>query len=443
MTILIFTACNRAEHPVEKTKARQSRIALKKGEVVTENIFSYYLPTTYAPAEKLPVFFIFDPHGHGELPLARYYSLAEKYNFILVASNVSKNGLPRNQLNNIIEQFFRKVSFSISFDSNKVFVMGFSGGARVSSIAAVTYPAVQGMVLCGGGLAYQQLIENIKSDVLLLVGKEDFNLPELMNLDTLLDNKCRHLLLHFDGHHQWPDLLTMEDVFLWAVFKMMKNGAIPVKDTLVRNFLAYNDSLFKNISDMYDKKMVLDKIIYFTNTLMDITKYKQQIRYLERCADYKKEMKKFLAIIKKEQEQEQSLSESMLTQSFEWWHATIQMIISDSSQKTLPAMSHKRILNYLSLVAYMQSTGALESQRNNYAGHFIGLYQLIDPDNPEGYYLEAQLAVRKNNPKAAIAALKKAEDLGFSDFDRLNNDLEFMPLLNTVEYQELLDKIRK
>jgi len=177
--------------------------------------------------------------------------------------------------------------------------------------------------------------------------------------------------------------------------------------------------------------------------LTNIKKYRSQLRQIKNSPTYKNYLKKFKQIIAKEQQQEQILVQNMTSQSFDWWQKKINQLVEDSSGNSLQAVSHKRILNYLSLAAYMQCNSALKNHQDSYAGHFIGLYQLIDPKNTEGYYMEAQLAMKKNDVSAVISALQKAMALGFDDFDRINNDQVFMPLFNNPEFQTLLDKIRK
>ncbi len=444
--VATLAACNQGTQDHKKNPAKSVENPVKpsliKENIISTGIFSYYLPSNYTDTVKLPVFFIFDPHGEGKFPLNKYFPLAEKYGFILAASNVSKNGLPQNQIENIIRQFFQKVSSTFSFDRNRIYVMGFSGGARVASIAAMEQRGVRGMILCGGGLAYRGLPQEKKITILSFAGNEDFNLLELMSLDTLLSNSYHHLLLRFHGHHQWPDSLSMENAFYWTLFNEMRDSIIPVNDTLISRFMSVNRKKLGSETNVLSKYLLLKKIVAFADGLTDVKKYRSQLHEIEQSNSYKSFLKKFNRTIIKEKQQEQFLVQNMANQSYEWWQGKIKTLTTDTSGNSLSAVSHKRILNYLSLVAYMQSNNALKENQDNYAGHFIGLYQLIDPENTEGYYMEALLAVRKNNLPDAIAALQKAVKLGFSDFDRMNNEQAFQPLFNSVEFQSLLDKVR-
>jgi len=447
ITVFYFvslTACNQTKAPKQNNSEKPAiKSTMVKGKVTSADVFSYYLPKDYSKTKKLPIIFIFDPHGEGNLPLNKYFPFADQYGFILVASNASKNGLQQKQIEAIIKQFFSKVSESITYDSNRIYVMGFSGGARVASIAAVEQQGVKGMILCGGGLAFDRLPQGINPSVLLFAGREDFNMVELMNLDTLLtETNLRKQLVIFNGHHQWPDSLTMEDAFFWTLFNEMKDSIIPVNDTLINRFLTLNNQKLKIETNVFLKYLLLRKMITFVNGLADVKKQQLQVKAIENSNAYKQYLKNFHKTISKEQLQEESLVQAMGKQSFEWWRHTIAKLSQDTGKGTMAAKSHLRILNYLSLAAYMQCNYTLKSNRNNIAGTFIRLYQIIDPKNPEGYYMEAQLAMRKNNIPATITALQKAIDLGFDDFNRMQNDQDFSRLYNNQDFMELLDKIR-
>ena len=442
--VVSLTACNQTKAPTQNNSEKPAiPLTMVKGKVTSAGIFSYYLPKSYSTTQKLPIIFIFDPHGDGNFPLNKYFPFAEQYSFILVASNVSKNGLQQNQLEGIIKQFFSKVSESITYASNRIYVMGFSGGARVASIAVVEQPGVKGMILCGGGLAFDRLPQGMHPSVLSFAGREDFNMVELMNLDTLLtETNLRNQLLIFNGHHQWPDSLSMEDAFFWTLFNEMKDSIIPVNDTLIDRFLTLNNQKLKIEKNVFLKYLLLRKIVAFADGLTDVEKQRLQLKTIEHSRLYKQYLKNFLQTISKEQQQEQSLVQAMGSQSFEWWKHTIAKLSQDTGKATIAAKSHLRILNYLSLAAYMQCDHTLKSNQDNIAGTFIGLYQLIDPKNSEGYYMEAQLAMRKNNIPATIIALKKAVDLGFDDFNRMQNEQDFARLYNNPDFMKLLDKIR-
>jgi hypothetical protein len=48
------------------------------------NAYEVYLPTGFSKDQKYKTVIFFDPHGAGHLPLEKYKSLADAYNYIFV-----------------------------------------------------------------------------------------------------------------------------------------------------------------------------------------------------------------------------------------------------------------------------------------------------------------------------------------------------------------------
>ena len=60
----------------------------------TTQSYQVYLPTAYTKDKKWPVVFMFDSHGSGQMAVEHAMAAAERYNFILIGSNNSKNNVP-------------------------------------------------------------------------------------------------------------------------------------------------------------------------------------------------------------------------------------------------------------------------------------------------------------------------------------------------------------
>jgi hypothetical protein len=62
-------------------------------KVLADASYSYalYLPANYSPQKRWPVLLAFDPSGEGGYPVGLFAPAAEKYGFIVVGSNNSRN----------------------------------------------------------------------------------------------------------------------------------------------------------------------------------------------------------------------------------------------------------------------------------------------------------------------------------------------------------------
>src|ERR1041384_4956379 len=60
--------------------------------------YALYLPSNYSPDRKWPVLYALDPGARGKAPLEHYKDAAEKWGWILIGSNNSRNGNPQLSL---------------------------------------------------------------------------------------------------------------------------------------------------------------------------------------------------------------------------------------------------------------------------------------------------------------------------------------------------------
>src|ERR1035437_5154430 len=131
-------------------------------------------------AGKYQVIIACDPHGTGILPLEKYKDLADKYGYILMGSNDSKNGQDMNTSGVIIDALFSETSGRYSIDSTRIYVMGFSGGARIACIIGLYQGGVAGIIGCGAGFPSTNQAVRFKPDYISIAGNAAFNMNELL-----------------------------------------------------------------------------------------------------------------------------------------------------------------------------------------------------------------------------------------------------------------------
>ena len=100
--------------------------------------YALYIPSK-GNTEPLPVIYFFDPHGTGELPLTKYKMLADKYSFILVSSNNSKNGNDWPTEERTWNNLFNDLPKRTKINPGRIYVCGFSGGAKVASYIGLNH----------------------------------------------------------------------------------------------------------------------------------------------------------------------------------------------------------------------------------------------------------------------------------------------------------------
>jgi predicted peptidase len=110
--------------------------------------YALYIPSTKTNA----VIYFFDPHAAGALPLEKYKALADAYNFVLIGSNNSKNGNDLETTEKIWQTLFNDTRSRTALNIDRVYVCGFSGGAKAAGYLAMNHQEIKAVIAGGAGL---------------------------------------------------------------------------------------------------------------------------------------------------------------------------------------------------------------------------------------------------------------------------------------------------
>ena len=369
--------------PVEKGKIIPKVTCLKYYPIS----YALYLPKNYTAARKFPVIIAFDPKGSGMLPLEKYKDLADKYGYILMGSNDSKNGQDMNTSGVIIDALFSETASRYSIDSTRIYVMGFSGGARIASIIGLYQGGVAGIIGCGAGFPATNQPVRFKPDYISFAGNADFNMNELINLDKQLDQaKFTHASILFNGRHTWPPVEVMENAFVWSEFCSMRKGIIPKNDSMILDFIRLQDKIIakdKETGDAVAAHNHLINLIRFVDGLTSTEDLKKTLADVENSPSYKAQEKQLQQLIGKEIREQQTLNESFFSKDIDWWKKKITnygLRITKGKDSSDVRMC-KRLKSYLSLLSYMSYNRVLSSNDTAATKHAMEIYEIVDPEN--------------------------------------------------------------
>lgn len=179
--------------------------------------YALYLPTTYQVERPWPVIYCFDPCGQGSIPVELFREGAEKYGYILVSSNNSRNG-PWEIILQAARAVWRDTHARLAIDDQKIYAAGFSGGARAAcGLGQILTIKLSGVIACGAGLPEWLEPENV-IDVPWFgtVGLHDFNYREMQELERQLRRQGTPCLLRvFQGRHSWPPAKLAAEAVAW------------------------------------------------------------------------------------------------------------------------------------------------------------------------------------------------------------------------------------
>lgn len=193
-----------------------------------EQSYALYLPTDYSAARRWPIVYSFDPGARGTAPLEVQKDAAERNGYILAASNNSRNGPWKPEVE-AADAMVTDTQTRFSIDEHRIYFAGFSGGARVASQLAMQCKCAAGVLLSGAGFPTGKTPERDSSfAVFSAVGNVDFNYIELISLQEALEKAgAPHWLRIFDGPHEWAPAAVMEEALPWFRLQAMKTQREP------------------------------------------------------------------------------------------------------------------------------------------------------------------------------------------------------------------------
>lgn len=462
--ILFVMACSsrtEKKQPVAETPRQEEKPAFESfpvGQVIdkvicksdTSQNYSLYLPKAYDTKKAYPVIYAFDPHKTGKLPVSKYMELAEEYGYIIVGSNNSENGLAWERSQSIASTLFSDSRQRISINSNRIYLMGFSGGARVANALTITNPSVNGVICCGASSPATNVMEPRNNYSFFgIAGNADMNYSEMKKYD-MLDlgpRNLKHMFITFEGKHEWPDAAVMKEAFHWLELDNMRKDPSAKKDSLIGQHISGEtkklETLLQKNKD-YEAYELCRKVINYYERLGDLSVFFEAYNKLKTNASVDKHLKLNEAELAKEEKLKEEYIHHLQANDLAWWQNDIKALNAQirSGKDKNEALIKKRLLSYLSLVCYMQTSEALKQNDLRAAEHFGKLYVLVDPENTEAHYFMAVIQAKKGDQQTAARSLESAIKKGFKDRKRIENELAFSNLKTEASFEKILQAIR-
>jgi len=183
---------------------------------IPEQSYALYLPSNYSPDRSWPVVFAFDPGARGKIPVELMKDAAERYGYIVLGSNNSRNGAWKPEVD-AADAMLQDAQQRFNVDLKRIYFAGFSGGARVASQLAQLCKCAAGVLLSGAGFSQNSSpLRDASFPVFSAVGNLDFNYSELIPLQEKLEQAgFPHWLRVFAGPHEWASAEVMAEAFGW------------------------------------------------------------------------------------------------------------------------------------------------------------------------------------------------------------------------------------
>ena len=202
-----------------------------------EQSYALYLPANYQPDRLWPIVFCFEP-GARALHCAQVYEkAAEVHGYLVMASWNSRNGNWNTSLD-AARAMLEEAQGRYRIDPRRIYLTGFSGGARVAFLIASQATFVAGVVAAGAGFPNgADPPAAFPAPVFLTAGLEDFNHAEVQQVARHLDKiGTPHRVAFHPGRHSWPPAPILDEALAWLDLQAMRAGTLPKDEARIAAF---------------------------------------------------------------------------------------------------------------------------------------------------------------------------------------------------------------
>jgi dienelactone hydrolase len=420
--------------------------------------YALYLPSRYVPDRPWPILYAFDAGARGALPVERFREAAERYGYIVVGSNNSHNG-PTTIADEALRAMLADTGSRFSLDGRRVYATGFSGGARVAVMAGLALGGkAAGVIGCAAG--FPPSVEpsaSLPFAYFGTVGTDDFNYPELVQLDeTLAKLRVPHQLEVFEGGHDWPPVAACTRAIEWMELQAMRSAIRPTDAAMVDAILDRAVAEARADEDSHHLVQAFERYSAISEDfagLRDVAPFAQKARQLAGT----KEVRSALAE-RRDSITGQRSAEASIGRLFEHVASGQERALAvrelaaalddlrrqgKEPRNGAARMAARRVLTE----SWSQLNEAISEdfERNDVAlaAARLELMAHIRPENAQVDYQLARALARGGRKKAAVEALQRAVRKGFKDVAALEREADFASLTGEDGFRAVVALLKR
>ena len=422
-----------------------------------DQTYALFLPSSYTPTKKWPIIYAFDPSARGDRPIDTFKAAAEKYGYIVAASNNSRNG-PWPPEIEAAQAMSDDTHTILTIDDRRVYFTGFSGGSRVAAQIALDCKCAAGVYLNGAGFPLHTAPSSKDSafPVFATVGNIDFNFPEVTHLDEALTPAGHpHFLRYFEGPHQWAPPEVAEEALAWFRLLAMKKDVTPRDADFIaqqRDAEVARAKSFEQGGNPFYAWREYNQAIATFNGLLEIAALRAVATSLGSQKDVREGHKRQQRDFDEQLDLVSGITAAMV--SFPTLNSDLAATVSATKQKIASlrdTAAHEKkpdkaiVLNraVAQVFVHAMETGSEQIDQKQYAlakDYYLMAIEAM-PDSPNPLRNLAYLQALDNNRKGALEALRqaKAKVTDMPHFlEWLQSEPAFAPLRNDPAFHALL-----
>lgn len=438
-------------------------IKIQKGTVIDSLMvadslnqsFALYLPRTFEAKREWPVVFVFNTKGKGKAALVRLKLAAEKYGYMLAASNNVYDSISLSENMFTVKRMMDRVATLFPVDRKRIYAAGYKTSGRFANLVPLFIKEVEGVISISSSLANAELLSKKNPfHFIAIASRNDFNYTNLRNDEKLLNTlKFPNNLLLFDETGDRNPSTFLEEAF-WRF-----DLAAMAKGNLKKDSIAIENSYQKSISRIRDlqrnRKMLLAergmlevltsyRILRNTDSLREAhknlkkDKFYRSLKRLRSAAVFKENLLR--------EDYRYYLEEDVLTYNFKnlgWWNFQMTKINEFINGKnSVEQRMGKRLLSYLN--ALVDDT--IELEKNNEAVDeealvfLLMLKTITQPDTFDNYLNVVSLSAKNEDYGTSLFYLEEALKKGFKNKEKLYSIPHTALFRITPEFNSLVKK---
>lgn len=419
----------------------------------SDDSYAIYLPHEYNEDKKWPVIMIFTPTGNGRDAVKVFEESANRYGYVIAASNGVKNG---NYQENLLKSrsFYTAVLDQYPIDKNAIYLAGFSGGARLATSIAVMSSQIKGVITCGASFSNlpAYIPDKNKFFYIGMVGDQDFNFNEMQNAMGYLEQKKFDAdLLVFSGGHKWAPSNYIDKAVRLLTIKSINKNIRHADQTRINDYF--------EMELAFSQELIAENLVYRAYEDMNVNKSnyrfyidKDSLRSLEKAIrknkNYRKQRNTWNEVRRIENYKyldylnylPQDVTSADL-ESLGFWENEIDSIKNFYSTSSVRAKENlgKRLLSFLNIAAKELANSYNETDHLDNLLYIAILQTLVDEKNYNAYLNVLRYTVNKSEYGMALYYLEKMLKNGFKDTQLLDDQKGIALLRIQPEYNELLE----
>ncbi|MDT4954060.1 MAG: hypothetical protein QOJ02_2198 [Acidobacteriota bacterium] len=429
--------------------------------------YALYLPSSYTPLKRWPIVYGFDPVARGRQPVELFQEAAEKYGYILVGSNNSRNG-PNINLTAILQTIWEDTHARFQIDERRVYVAGMSGGARVAlSFAHLSQGQVAGVIACSAGFP-PNIAPSASTPFIIYgtAGTDDFNEPELFQLDLTLESfSVPHRIEMFEGGHGWPPRVFGMRAIEWLELQAMRAGRRARDEAFIEEqfkralaearaseeakdfYKAYTDyralSGFKGLLETseFEKKAAQMKELKETKAALAKereTAFRQHQREVEISLYQRDSSPPAPGSRVEAEEPDRVTAEISLRSALDNLRKQAQEK-KDSTERRVA----RRVLEAFNVQVFQEVATLFQQKDYKAAALKLEIAAQLQPNDALTRYALARAYALDGRKKRALDSLRDALERGFKDLANLKQNRAFDALRNEAEYKKMVEELEQ